>query len=231
MNELDLIRALAAHDAVLDQLQRDRDALDAQLAAAEKAAADAEAAVTAARAARDAILADDRAAAREIETYEKRRATATGALERGLGDPAAAQRQIDQCSQILDDLETRRLELFEALDVARPALADAEGARDAALAARDAARVQVPAAIGALDADRATRQPDRDAARAALPKDLGLRYDLIRTKKRTAAAALQPDDTCLACRLRAPTVEAIEVRRGLLRACRGCGRFLVPPMP
>jgi uncharacterized protein len=229
MNEVDLIRALGDLDRELDRLQKERDQLAARGPETQAALADAQAALARAEAALGAIREEERAAARDVGLYEKRRAAASRALSEGLGDPDAAQRQVEQCAAILDDLETRQLELMESAEAASGVLTAARSDRDTHARAAAAVEAELPPGLAAIDAARAAVQPDRDAARAALPKELGLRYDLVRTKKRTAVAELRPDDTCLGCRLRAPTVEAADARRGLLRACRGCGRFLIPP--
>lgn len=231
MNEVELIRALGDLDRELDRLQKERDQLAARGPETQAALADAGAALAQAEAALAAIREAERAAARDVGLYEKRRATASRALADGLGDPDAAQRQVEQCSTILDDLETRQLEMMEAAEAAGASVAAARAERDARAVAASAAAAEIPPGLAQIDAARAGLLPPRDAGRAALPKELGLRYDLVRTKKRTAVAELRPDDTCLGCRLRAPTAEAAEARRGLLRTCRGCGRFLVPPLP
>lgn len=229
MNEPDLIRRLADLDLRIDRLDRQHEAAAATLPAAQQVLDAATEEVNDAAEALARLRERERTTAREAEQYVKRGATATRALEQGLGDSEAAQRQIDQCATILDDLETRQLEIMEALEQAEATLQ----ARTAVQAERQAELDQIQAALpnqlAELQSARRALEPPRAHARGELPKDLGLRYDLIRKKKRTAAAPLVEDDSCDACRLRAPMMEASDVRRGLLRTCRGCGRFLIAP--
>lgn len=229
MNDIDLIRAVGDLDLQLDRLSRAHARQSAREPDARAVVLQTTTAATEAAKALAELRDAERAASREVNLYEKRSATATRALEQGLGDPAAAQRQIEQCAQIIDDLETRQIELMEAIEAAQQTLSERQRAQSEA---EQALAIHVQGArveLDSIEKEQATLTPQRDRARAALPKELGLRYDLIRTKKGTATALLQPDDACAACRLRAPMAEASDVRRGLLKSCRGCGRYLLPP--
>ena len=48
-----------------------------------------------------------------IRSYQTQRGNAVRALEQGVGSSDAAERQIEQCERILDELETTTLELME----------------------------------------------------------------------------------------------------------------------
>jgi predicted nucleic acid-binding Zn-ribbon protein len=227
MNDIDLIRDLAALDQQLDQLDRDHAQHTHRLTDA-RAAMEAAKAETAAAAAALADLKDkERAVLREIGSYEKRRATATRALEEGLGDPNAAQRQVDQCSAILDDLETQQLELLEAQEDARDTQSSRAAIEHEAAETLAELEEQIPKKLAEIVAARNALVGPRATVRGHMPHELGARYDLIRAKKRTAVAQLTKDDGCSRCQLRAPTMEAAEVRRDLLKMCRGCGRYLL----
>ena len=56
----------------------------------------------------------ERSTHRDLEQVRTYRSRAQRALEQGLGDPEAAQRQLDQTSAQIDDLETALLERLEA---------------------------------------------------------------------------------------------------------------------
>ncbi|TVQ93858.1 MAG: hypothetical protein EA397_03655 [Deltaproteobacteria bacterium] len=229
MNDIDLIRDLGQLDDKLDSLSRAHARESAREPEARQALAHATAEASETAKALAGLREAERSASREVTLYQKRRAAATRALEQGLGDPEAAQRQVEQCAQIIDEFETRQLELLEAIETAQQTLAERQRVQSEAEQALGQHIVEAGEALAAIEAQRGRLQPQRDRAHEALPKDLGLRYDLVRSKKGSAVAALQDDDSCSTCRLRAPMAEASEIRRGLLKSCRGCGRYLLPP--
>jgi len=228
MTELELITALGAHDAVLDDLDkkiaaqeaREPDALE-QVAAAEQELAKAQAAH---KASKDA----ERALSRQVKLYEQRRTTATRALEGGHGDPDAAERQIAQCTEILDDLETQQLEQMEQTEAADEAIRQARAKIDEAQEVLATAREQALPELQRLRSARAAEQSKRDAIWEPIPTEVQNRYALIRKKRKTAVSKMV-DGYCSACRKKVPLGEGAEIRKGLLRSCSNCGRYLVLP--
>lgn len=227
MTDIERITRLALADQELDHLDKELAHLRARISSATVSRDEAKASLAAAQRQLTACKDAERATAREVEQYEKRRATATRALENGLGDPEAAERQVDQCTQIIDDLENRELEEMEAIEEALVALDAAEAVLAGAERFLESEQAAAPPEIEAQEAVRTTAQAERDAAWADVPRDLQRRYALVRKKKRFAAVELR-DGYCVACRVKVPLQEVSDVNRGLLKHCFQCGRFLLP---
>ena len=227
MTDIERIARLALADQDLDHLDKELAHLRARIPSATVARDEARASLEAAKVRLTAAKQAERATAREVETYEKRKAGAQRALETGMGDPDAAERQVAQCIQIIDDLENRELEEMEAIEEALVNLDAAEASLIGAEAFLVSETEAAPPEIATHEASRAVAQTERDQAWADVPKDLQLRYELVRKKKKYAAVELR-DGYCLACRVHVPLQEASDVNRGLLKHCHSCGRFLLP---
>ena len=227
-SELELITSLGAHDAVLDDLDKRIAAAEARIPASESALAAARSHRETCAAALKASKEAERVLSRDVRQYEQRAAGATRALEGGFGDADAAQRQLDQVREILDDLETRQLEQMEATEAASEALAASETGVTDALAALQAAQDQVPGIVAGLRSERAAEQLKRDAVWEPIPTEVKNRYALVR-RKRKVGVALLVDGYCSPCRRKLPLSEASDIRRGFLRSCPSCGRYLVLP--
>lgn len=225
----DLLRLAELTDADLEL-----DRVTKELEDARRAPADAEAAELEAMRARDAAqaaLAEARsregALIRKLDMYRSQKAGAVRVLETGAGNPAAAERQIEQCDAIVDESETELLYVMEELDTLRAALDDAERSLAQAGVARGDADREAPGRIAALEAEQAAVQARRDALFAGLPHDLQQRYPLVRKRRRTAVARVQKDNSCSGCRMQVGLQQVADIKRGLLEACRGCGRWLM----
>lgn len=228
MNDLDQIVALGAADAELDALDKEIAALQARIPAARGERDAAEGAVVQAKTHLEALRETERATAREVERYTRRRATAVRALETGMGNADAAQKQVEQCDAIIDDLETRQLEEMEGIEGARDALASTEATLAEAERHLTAEETTVPPILATRQNTRAGKQAARDAIWSEVPKDLQSRYTLVRKKKKTAVTFLV-DGYCKSCRMKPPLETTSEIGRGFLKTCPGCGRYLVAP--
>src|SRR6186713_3215398 len=141
--------------------------------------------------ARDRVDADmkaakerERAAHREIAEYQTRLKRAEQALETGVGDPDAAERQRVQCIDIIDRLETEELVAMDAVEGVRPRLEKALAAVSQAAATLADTAAKAPGRIAAAEAEVARLTAERDAEAAPLPRDLSTRYADLRLKKR-----------------------------------------------
>lgn len=226
MSDLDQVTALGAIDAVLDDLDKQLAKQRARVPAADAAIEVIQGQIDVAKAALKAVKTEERATARAVERYEKRRAQAQRALDSGMGDPAAADRQVQQCSAIIDDLEGTQLEQMEAVEQAAATVATAEADLVQATADRAVDAEQAPPIIEDLSARRAVKQAERDALEPQIHAEIRNRYAILRAKKKTAVSLMQ-DSTCIPCRRTVPMQDASDVRRGLLKSCRNCGRYLV----
>jgi hypothetical protein len=113
--ELEQLVALADLDDEIARHQKARADALAAVPTADKVVAAAVAAHDAAKAALAAHAPKESAIDRQMDDYKVQRGRAVRALETGMGDAAAAERQQAQCEAILDRLETELLGLFEAL--------------------------------------------------------------------------------------------------------------------
>jgi len=226
MSDLEQVTALGAIDAVLDDLDKKLAKQRARVPNADDAIDVCHKTLMRSIAAHKAAKEVERTTAREVERYEKRRSQAERALESGMGDAAAADRQVQQCSSIIDELETRQLDEMEASEACDQAVKAAEAALEAAELSRAEHAKLSPPIIDDLLARRAVAQAERDALFPLLHPEVANRYTVLRRTK-TVAVSLMRDSTCIPCRRTVAMAEAAEVRRGRLKACRACGRYLV----
>jgi predicted nucleic acid-binding Zn-ribbon protein len=225
--ELEQLVALADLDDEIARHQKARADALAAVPTADKVVAAAVAAHDAAKAALAAHAPKESAIDRQMDDYKVQRGRAVRALETGMGDAAAAERQQAQCEAILDRLETELLGLFEVRDGLEQAVASTSAAIDAARKKRDEIAAAAAPALAAADAALARLTPDRDAARAAVPApELG-RYDALRSRQRRPVARID-GDTCSACNRVVVPHQQHEIARGRLVTCAGCNRWLYP---
>ena len=228
----DLIQLLALNDAD-DALDTAKARLSAAKSAVKKATQQRDAALTTrdeAQAELDAAKAEERALNRKVEQYEARRATATRALEMGAGDPDAAERQISQVSQILDDSETLILELMEKQEGLTEVRDAKQKELDAQESALKAAIEAAPAAIAETTAQEASASAERDHVRAQVRKDMVVHYERVRQRKRKPVVRLN-GRTCPSCQLMIGAARVSELKRGVIDilVCPGCHRIVVLP--
>ncbi len=205
----------------IHQLRSELAETGATLAARQAALAQAEAALEANRV-------DEKAVQRKLTEYRGNRASATRLLETGMGDPEAAQRQVDRCDELIDDAETSVLELLQSRD-------GLTSTRDAAAAevAETRDRVEtlkrdVPAEVATLEGEMAGLVADRSTVFEALPRDIKSRYDGWRARRKWAVARIVRG-ACDACRMEVQSQHLSDLKRGLIVPCRGCHRWLIPP--
>ncbi|MFT7520584.1 MAG: putative nucleic acid-binding Zn-ribbon protein [Kiritimatiellia bacterium] len=167
----------------------------------------------------------EKQAARETQLYEKRQAAAVRALETGLGDPDAAERQVDQCQNIIADLETKQLELMEDADSTQELIEAAERQVASNHDVLTKLEQNKPRLMLAEDVVIREETDKRVLLYAQLPRERQDRYDILRKKRGTAVSRVV-DGYCRACRVKVPVMEFSDVRRGLLKSCGGCGRVL-----
>ncbi|MFK7931338.1 MAG: hypothetical protein AB8H79_24360 [Myxococcota bacterium] len=226
MSDLDQVTALGAIDAVLDDLDKKLAKQRARVPHADDAIDACHKTLMRSIAAYKAAKEVERATAREVEQYEKRRSQAQRALDSGMGNAEAADRQVQQCTSIIDELETRQLDEMETSEALDQAVKAAELALEAAEASRAEHAKLSPPIIEDLLARRAVAQAERDAIFPLLHAEVANRYTVLRRTKTFSVSAI-PYNTCIPCRRTVAMAEAADVRRGLLRACRACGRYLV----
>jgi len=225
----DLVHLDAANqlDRQLLELKKQKRKLDAALAAAEKANIEAIAEHTRLRDEAAANAQRQHELQRSIEKYEARRQSAVRVLENGTGDPDAAERQVQGCSEQLDALETDLLECMENADsLATAVVSAARHEVEAAATLSELTEAHEPA-IAALRSKFDSILPLRDAQLDELDRGTREKYILVRDRKGYAVAPIIAGG-CKGCSMMLPNQQLADLRRGLLIPCRGCGRWLVP---
>lgn len=225
--DLERIVAIDRLDRSSDQIRRTRNAARQRLNDARTALEAAKTALTEAEATLEANRVEERALSRRLSDARQAQQRALRVLETGVGDPEAAQRQHDRSGALIDELETGMLEVLETQDTLIEARDLATRTRDAQITAVAEAESALPPAESeaeaALAADAAARAPLYDG----LPTELQQRYDDQRAKRRWAVARIR-EKACNACNTVVQQQHVADLKRGLIRPCMGCGRFIVP---
>lgn len=210
---------LAAADLKLEKLER-------QKTRAEAAERDVIAKVVAGRAAVEAAEGEVSAARAEQASGQKQLLlaqrsveSARRALDLGMGGESASIRQIEQNERLKDEAETRILEAMEREAAATAAVSAARAALGLLEAARGDAGV--PAAL--LESLSAVRG-ERQRAEAQLTKDLRAQYQSLTAR---GAFSVVEGSSCGRCQTALGPQVLAELRRGELRACPRCHRWLV----
>ncbi len=169
---------------------------------------------------------DEHAHQRKLHLYRDRRASAIRILESGVGDFTAAERQVSQCDEILDDTETLLLEALEEHDTLD------EDIEQAAAGVADADQglgvvvEETKAAIARCNAEWREIVAEREVLWTALDREFHAKYEnLLRRKKYAVAPIYQ--GACAGCQRVVQRQEVADLKRGLMKTCRGCHRWLV----
>lgn len=226
--ELEHLVVADRYDQELRDLKKKKRTLLDILERAEKRSATTSELVQRLRAERTALAARQRELSREVESYEARRRSANQVLERGIGDADAAERQIAQVTEKLDDLETEQLEGMERDEQLASQLAQAEKDAAEAEAFEKAERATHDERMKKL-ADRwAEILPLRKATLAEMDSLTADRYEGLVSRKGRAIADVVAG-SCSACQMVVRQQHIADLQRDLMHACGGCGRWLLPP--
>lgn len=182
-----------------------------------------------AKAEQKSFLEAQRAKEREEEQYQTRLSRAQRALETGVGDADAAERQRVQCLEILDGLETDLLEMMETAEAHEATVAG----RTQELADREAdigteAEAAAPESA-ALERELTVLRGRRDGLREVIHDIEVKRYDALRGRKKRPVSPLVNGRDCKACNRVVVANTLTELRAGRLVGCGGCGRWLYMP--
>ena len=165
---------------------------------------------------------------KDIEKLQRRRASATRVLDGTVtaGDPAAAQRQLEQCNDLLDDRETEVLEVLEQRDeilARRQSLHESLAEKKEVLLA---AQSSTPEAVSRLKETRLTLASSRQEAFSVLPQEVQRRYNDM-TRRRGTPIATIIKQACSACHFTVAAQHRSDLARGLIVPCKSCGRWLI----
>ncbi len=174
---------------------------------------------------------ETRAVHRRCQDYIKKRDTARAMIEEGRApDFFVAQKQLDQCAAIVDELEFEELELMEAreeMEIHQRGLEHKMAEQAAVL--QQASAEQRRERPGRVERYRQL-QPLRVERRAEVQRFLHSAYDSLREREKVPLVPLD-GDICSQCYLGAPPQMVLEVTTGKrAHNCRGCGAWLLPPL-
>jgi predicted nucleic acid-binding Zn-ribbon protein len=212
-----------------DRLRAEHEALSAAVGAATKAAEVGKVELAAAGEAKEAVRKEERASARNLDEYAQKRDATRQMIDTGTAqDYDAAQRQLENCLRLVDELETKGLELLDRLDAAEAAQQRASRTLAEAEAVLVEARARLAARDTPIRAELAQALQDREAAWGAVrPEHRGPYNDLRRRKRRALVNTL--DGNCAQCAMRIPPQRIVEVQLDrAVHTCPGCQGFVLP---
>ncbi len=234
---LESLLALQEHDGVLDRLQYRRNTLpERETARRGEAAANALAVrrrgLTGQR---DELSREERRIGDEVGTLHARAAEVEAKMYSGtVSSPRelqAMQADVDQLRRHEQTLETRELELMEAIEPLDRELAHLDEQRAALVAEISEARSTLERAEAAIDDEMSKEQKARDAIAGELDPSLVLEYERRRARTQGVGVARLIGNTCQGCHLAIPLTEVERIRRapeGTIAFCDNCGCILVP---
>jgi predicted nucleic acid-binding Zn-ribbon protein len=228
--DLALISNLWSVDSAMDKLRAEHDSLSGAVRSAVTTLASCEAEVLAATAARDKVVVETRTNDRELAGYVEQRNKTRTMINTGTApDYAAAERQLAQVLAIVDQLETRSLELMEQLDAATAAKEAAEKERAKAQESLAAARAALGVRDGPIRVELTALIAKQKIAAAELPSMYRTDYGEQRRRKRPGVTTVGEAGTCTNCGMKARPQHLIEVQLArAVHACSGCGAWFLP---
>lgn len=223
----DLVRLqeMDVHDRAAAAEQRAIDKRKQQAADATDAVQAATSALKAIEARIEEHRAAERTRHRDLEQARTYQARATKALETGMGDADAAQRQLERTTVQIDDLETEMLEGMERGDALDTERQEAVKALAAAKERVESLAVDHDAVIAQHRAVQARHLAALADVEATLPPELQTRYNDFRIKGRWAVAPIV-EEACGACYTVVRQQHVSDLRRGIIKPCLNCHRFL-----
>jgi len=227
-DDLVRLRQMDTHDRNAARASKAARALRDDRRGREKALADAEAHLAQVEEDAQSLRKTELTAHRDLERARTYQTRARRALEEGLGDAEAAQRQLEQTTVQIDDLETQLLEHMESGDAMTEKRASAATAIDSAKAHLAELLERFDGELAAHLAEEAQQAAEVRSIAPLLPPELKGRYEDLRAKRQWAVAIVR-EGACNACNKVITQQHISDIRRGLLKACMGCHRFLVIP--
>ncbi len=226
--DLVAISNLYAADRAIDALRGEHEALSSAVRLAREAAAGGEATVKSGESAVATVTATQRTTDRELEDYVDKKKRAQTLIDTGAGDYASAERQVAQCAAIIDQLETRSLELMETRDAAEKVLASSRRELVARQADLELARAKLSARDAPIRSELAAALEHQRAVSPELPPAYRQHYDDLRRRKRAVLVNVD-DGCCSVCAMRIPPQKFVETQKDrAVHVCVGCGGYILP---
>lgn len=236
MSALESLLDLQGRDTVLDQLRHRRAALAerAELAAADAARREVDAALATCTEARDTIAREQKRLEDEVASLTAKATSEDKKLYSGTvtapKELQAIQDEIKALGRRRSALEDDILVQMEAAEPLDEQLADLGRRRDELAAQQADVAGRLAAAESVIDGELATVQAARDELVAGLDAGLLREYDQLRKQLGGVAVAKLEGSSCRGCHLQLSAVEVERIRkldRDALVHCDECGRILV----
>jgi len=166
---------------------------------------------------------------RSLSRYIERRDRAARLLEGGQAlDFVSVQKQVDQCGEHVDRLESEILDLMEQREMLVEKGAELEGRSESLMDEKGRAHQKWVVDGRIIRAEIDAVWPERQALHHKLNRELATKYDGFRTRSLVPVAVIG-EEACTQCHVVVQGQMRIEVNSGRrLHTCRGCGRWLVP---
>ena len=166
----------------------------------------------------------------QLDRYIVRRDKSAKLLEGGSAlDFLTVQRQLEQCTEKVEDLEMQVLEIMERRDELKKQLSALATDTETAQADRETAHATWLHDGRILAKELGELEPARAAAWADLAGEHRSQYGDMRRRNKAVTAEII-SDSCSECHVSIQSQVGLEVRQGRrLHTCRGCGRWLVLP--
>jgi uncharacterized protein len=171
------------------------------------------------------LLSRERKSNRDLESYQRRKKTATTALESGMGGADAAERQISQCTDIIDQLELDVLENLEEQDAAKIQIKASEDLEKTLTVKIESQTKADKVEIVEIRRIATEKGKERAEVISGLDTDTVRRYEQLRRAKGTAVARVV-DNCCRPCQVSLPMQNISDLLRGRIVFCLKCGRWL-----
>jgi len=164
---------------------------------------------------------------RRLDQYTRTVKTTRDLIDSGRApDFQMAVRQLQQCEQIVDELETELLELFESIEASEASLNTAQQCASEAGEARKRAEQRASDQMTPLSTQLDAASEQISLRRQDVPLDLLEWYDRLRADERVPISEIR-EQACSACRIQPPNQMLREIRNGKrVHRCRNCSRFL-----
>ncbi len=228
--ELLSIVQLWQHDCEVDQLRDQAAALKERVVQLEQTIKSLAADIERVEEQRLAYVAKQSEFQRELDRYITRRDRAKELMKGGHSlDFGTVQKQVEQCSEKVDDLELEVLQMMENRDQCVRQIEEKTAEKTSAEASRDQANEEWRVRGGEIRVAMERVWPVRQMAANELTRDQRVRYEDFRKRGITPIAPIS-DDICGECHVVIARHMCMEVVSGKrLHTCRGCRRWLVAP--
>jgi len=172
---------------------------------------------------------DEAEANRSLGRYIERRDRAARLLEGGQAlDFVSVQKQVEQCAEHVDRLESEVLELMERREHLVEKGAELEGLSESLMDEKGKAHERWVVEGRGIRTEIDEVWPVRQDLHRKLNRELATKYDGFR-QRRLVPVAVVGEEACTQCHVVVQGQIRIEVNTGRrLHTCRGCGRWLVP---